>query len=905
MMIKFVVVCAIIALAFAKWPAYTITDIDQPLYEDGDVPASFDCAMREYAWEFGKQLLPQYNQFESLFYALGLNDDCDVSMPDFTPADQSPEPPTFPSGDGDCVYYVDFNKGNDANEGTIDSPLKTVAIAVDQTSGRPACTINLREGTHYLDATVHLSTNHNGLTIQNYNGERAIVSGGKRLKVDWKPYTPPSRPTPTPTPPPGPTGWVEYNNVNYVYGAVIDNQTYTSYGKMDNYTQCQSACQQDTRCHAYTWHDANQGSYANDCIGRLDGHYNDHAQDGHYSGHDGSATPIGPSPSPAPPTNPINMYVADVSGQVDIVPGLQYNGRRVTRARYPNGNVETTIPDNRVPGGAANWQAPNLAEQGMQTYVEQDDPAKWRNFTHFGFQKYMVGIGGPCNIYHPPVSYWCSKDPSGGGAFAFRAPQGFWPKDATTLPNMPYADATKAIVNVWRPSRWANWMFEVNEYDPATGNVTFGKGGFQGARGNNQGSDFFIENVFEEFDYQNEYYFDEAKQLLYYFHNGTGSPDPDAEVVAPQLISLFNLTGDRFQPVSDVTIRGLTLTQARYTYMHPHGVPSGGDWALDRYAAVFLQGTSMTTVDQCNFTRLDGNAVMVSGYNRNATISNSEFSWIGGNAMAGWGFTNETTGNGLEGMDGTDGNHPRYTNIVGNLAREVGHYEKQSSFWFQGKVAQTYLHGNVFFNGPRAGINFNDGFGGGDELSRNLVFSTCRESGDHGPFNSWDRQPFITTVRTGQPSIQMQWREIHHNFMVDNYNPQEAIDNDDGSTMYHTHDNFLVYGSRGMKNDFGGNSNHHYNNVYAYIGEALGITSQDPGFEDYFYNNTVVMTGDNVGSFGCSGSGATVMHDNSYYSPDGNVSSCGNTPPKEPNVKVGKIPNDSTIIGWAKALLSA
>lgn len=35
----------------------------------------------------------------------------------------------------------------------------------------------------------------------------------------------------------------------------------------------------------------------------------------------------------------------------------------------------------------------------------------------------------------------------------------------------------------------------------------------------------------------------------------------------------------------------------------------------------------------------------------------------------------------------------------------------------------------------RAGINFNDGFGGGDTIANNLVFSTCRESGDHGPIN--------------------------------------------------------------------------------------------------------------------------------------------------------------------------
>jgi len=61
-------------------------------------------------------------------------------------------------------------------------------------------------------------------------------------------------------------------------------------------------------------------------------------------------------------------------------------------------------------------------------------------------------------------------------------------------------------------------------------------------------------------------------------------------------------------------------------------------------------------------------------------------------------------------------------------------------------------------------------------------------------FNSWDRQPFLTTVRTGKPDMIMQWREIHHNFFIDNYSPQENVDNDDGSAYYHTHDNFFVYG---------------------------------------------------------------------------------------------------------------
>ena len=64
-------------------------------------------------------------------------------------------------------------------------------------------------------------------------------------------------------------------------------------------------------------------------------------------------------------------------------------------------------------------------------------------------------------------------------------------------------------------------------------------------------------------------------------------------------------------------------------------------------------------------------------------------------------------------------------------------------------TAETRLIGNVHFNGPRAGMNFNDGFGGGDVIDGNVIGNCVRESGDHGPYNSWDRVPYITTLRTG------------------------------------------------------------------------------------------------------------------------------------------------------------
>lgn len=78
-------------------------------------------------------------------------------------------------------------------------------------------------------------------------------------------------------------------------------------------------------------------------------------------------------------------------------------------------------------------------------------------------------------------------------------------------------------------------MFEVGSYDKATNNFTFGYGGFQGARGENTGGDFFVENVMEELDNPGEFFFDQKTSQLYLFFNGTGQPPANASVVAPQL----------------------------------------------------------------------------------------------------------------------------------------------------------------------------------------------------------------------------------------------------------------------------------------------------------------------------------------------------------------------------------
>ena len=371
-------------------------------------------------------------------------------------------------------------------------------------------------------------------------------------------------------------------------------------------------------------------------------------------------------------------------------------------------------------------------------------------------------------------------------------------------------DREKLIANghivAWRAAHWANWHFEISDYtyrfeDPEAptpttpmSSITFGKGGFQGARGG-PGSDWYISNVFEELDARTEFYYDIAEQTLYYFGNGTHGVAPTEAFVATTVHTLFNVSGASMaQPIRDFSLTSIGLRDTAPTMLEPHGVPSGGDWALERIGSIYLQNTEKAAVSRCMFTRIGGNGVMISAYNRNATIEHSEFEWMGGSAIAAWGWTDEITDGGVHGVDGTTGTFPRYTSILYNLFHEIGVWEKQSSAFFQAKGAQSHLKGNVVFNLARAGFNFNDGFGGGDLIEQNVLFNTCRESSDHGPINSWDRQPFVTTVRTGKPSSQMAWRHVQRNIVIANYGGSKQVDTDDGSLFWRVRHNFLAFG---------------------------------------------------------------------------------------------------------------
>ena len=145
-----------------------------------------------------------------------------------------------------------------------------------------------------------------------------------------------------------------------------------------------------------------------------------------------------------------------------------------------------------------------------------------------------------------------------------------------------------------------------------------------------------------QLDFENEFFFDKATSKLYFYYNATSGTEPPADLnlVTPVSESIFNISATSDAPAKDLTFSGLTLTGTRDTYLNaPHGIPSGGDWALERRGALLAEGTENLLVNGCHFNKVDGHGVFISGYNRHATVSNSEFSWVGGSAMASWGRT--------------------------------------------------------------------------------------------------------------------------------------------------------------------------------------------------------------------------------------------------------------------------
>ncbi len=144
--------------------------------------------------------------------------------------------------------------------------------------------------------------------------------------------------------------------------------------------------------------------------------------------------------------------------------------------------------------------------------------------------------------------------------------------------------------------------------------------GNQGGEGTGAGGQWWIENIIEELDDTNEWYYDSDTRYLYYQPNAThgSSPSGDEMWSATQETELFHVIGSATGPnngtaAKGITIRGLEMKDTAMTYLEPHGLPSGGDWALQRTGVVTVEGVENFTLSRCFMHDTDGIGVSING----------------------------------------------------------------------------------------------------------------------------------------------------------------------------------------------------------------------------------------------------------------------------------------------------
>ncbi len=368
-------------------------------------------------------------------------------------------------------------------------------------------------------------------------------------------------------------------------------------------------------------------------------------------------------------------------------------------------------------------------------------------------------------------------------------------------------------IHALHPFEWGDVHYVIAGKNK-NGGLTY-EGGWQNNRPMGMHKKYrFVENIFEELDTVNEWFYNKKTKILYYF------PPKDlnlktAKFETPQIAQLIGFKGTEINPIKNITIKGFTLTQTLRTFMQNKEPLLRSDWTIYRGGAVFYNGAVNCSLKNCTLFNLGGNAVFFNNYNRNCEVSGCLISEIGASAVCFVGDPNAVRSPSfkygdsvpLSKLDRTPGpktnNYPAQCKVYDNLMFDLGLVEKQSAGVELSMCQSIIVSHNTIYDVPRAGINVSEGTWGGHIIEFNDVFNTVKESGDHGSFNSWGRDRYWSSNKTTLDSI------VEHNFnlaLLDVVKPVIIhnnrmrcdhgwdIDLDDGSSNYEIYNNLCLNG---------------------------------------------------------------------------------------------------------------
>lgn len=324
----------------------------------------------------------------------------------------------------------------------------------------------------------------------------------------------------------------------------------------------------------------------------------------------------------------------------------------------------------------------------------------------------------------------------------------------------------------------------------------------------------FIENIFEELDHENEWFYDRDAEKLY-FIPPSNIDIKKATFESPQIAHLIKFQGSEQSPVENIHIKNLTLSGTTRTFMENKEPLLRSDWTIYRGGGVVFDGATGCTLQNCTLTNLGGNAVFFNNFNRACTVSGCLIYNIGASGVSFVGDPAAVRSPSFEynefiplaDIDRTPGpksnNFPADCNVYDNLLFNLGYVEKQSAGIELSMCQAINVSHNTIYDVPRAGINVSEGTWGGHVIEHNDVFDTVKESGDHGSFNSWGRDRYWHPDKKTLDSI------VATNFdlaLLDVVKPITLrnnrfrcdhgwdIDLDDGSSNYLIYENLCLNG---------------------------------------------------------------------------------------------------------------
>ncbi|MFT4566335.1 MAG: hypothetical protein ACJA08_003302 [Cyclobacteriaceae bacterium] len=325
-----------------------------------------------------------------------------------------------------------------------------------------------------------------------------------------------------------------------------------------------------------------------------------------------------------------------------------------------------------------------------------------------------------------------------------------------------------------------------------------------------------IENIFEELDAPQEWYFNKAERILYYI------PEPStdiktAKIEVVRLKKLIVFEGTKENPIQFVQLKGFVFRHAARGFMENKEQLLRSDWTTYRGGAVQFNGAEDCMILDCEFDQLGGNSIFVNNYNRRITFKScnihhsgaSGIAFVGDPAMVRSPLFRYGPQN-YDDLDKTPGpkgdNYPEDCRVEDCLITMTGRFEKQTAPIQISMSSRITINHCSIYDVPRAGINISEGTFGGHIIEYCDVFNTVLETGDHGSFNSWGRDRFWTPgiLETAEqvakdpnlPYLDMlepniirnsRWRCDHG----------WDIDLDDGSSHYRIYNNVLL--NRGLK----------------------------------------------------------------------------------------------------------